>query len=342
MDSGCGRIRFPDGNSKKLSFEQNSKESMSLNLSPVLKRFILLGCFFPWLLAAQNIAIVSNPLHPQGKQFAEELSSKLKSQLPALNIQRVTFDSTDKINDAAVIVSIGQDSLSALYKKSNSTPVVATLLEPIMFENTEHLKLGPKNIAIFHQSPWLRQAILFKEIFPIGKSLGILIDKSELDLMPDLVAKSAKIGVLIEYEVVEEVENLSKSLLNLIDKKVDAVIATENSSIYNRSTIKGILLTLYRHNKFLIGANQKFIKAGSVASCYTTLAQLVDETMLAIIEQLKGPDNADLKLRPTRSFSVSVNRDVARSLNIILKSEQDYTDAIRVIEINLGGLGEVY
>lgn len=240
-----------------------------------------------------------------------------------------------------LLITSGQYALTRALVAGYNKPILAVLINSTDFRaiQKEYPKLSKNVSAIFHQAPLIRQLLLFKEIYPNGKRVGLLLSPNEVHLIDQLKSIALKLDLVIEYEVINDNEELSKNLLKLIGR-ADAIIATKNNSIYNRSTIKSILLTLYRHNKFLIGADKNFIRPGSIATTYTSLQQLINE----VVDTTQYFYNNNQQLPAThfsQRFDVIFNQEVARSLNINIKGNSHYTDLIQAIELNMGEV-EVY
>ncbi|PWK50076.1 ABC transporter substrate-binding protein [Pleionea mediterranea] len=299
-------------------------------------------------------SLVSTNLNVNVRLVNAEQSSLIQKIMGSSEPQITT--TTDKQNSAnqfnnqngnkttkqpELLITSGKYALTRALVAGYNKPILAVLINSTDFRaiQKKHPKLSKNVSAIFHQAPLIRQLLLFKEIYPNGKRVGLLLSPHEVHLIDALKSIALKLDLVVEYEVINDNEELSKKLLKLISRS-DAIIATKNNTIYNRSTIKSILLTLYRHNKFLIGADQNFIRPGSIATTYTSLQQLISE----VIDTTQYFYNNNKKLPAThfsQRFDVVFNQEVARSLNINIKGNSHYTDLIQAIELNMGEV-EIY
>jgi len=282
----------------------------------------------------QSVIILSDDDRAVSKTLAKHLATNLQLLSNQFSISIINEKQLPITDNHSLVVTIGIVPLKKVIASGYKGKILATLIAPLDYENLTRDIPPTQSSAIYHQAPILRQMLLFKELYPKGRRLGILLTPDEQDKIKLLSELAFKLNLILEYEVVAEEESLSKSLLKLINR-TDAVIATNNAKIYNRNTIKSILLTLYRHNKFLLGADKNFIKPGSVATTYTSMQQLLDELVDSInfyfVHGNKLPET-----HFSKRFGVSFNVDVARSLNLDVKAESHYTDIIQATEINFG------
>ncbi len=242
-----------------------------------------------------------------------------------------------KIFNDALVITIGEKAFTQALKWSNhkeasfdilsifiSSKKYPTLLKLKKETNTNQIS------AIFHDAPLLRQILLFKEILPTGKKIGLLIQSQEESMAKQLSEQAKDLNISLSYEVIDDISQLRRALLRLISS-TDAIIAHENATIYNRNLIKSILLTLYRHKKFLIGSNKQFVKAGSIASTYVSPQQLIQD----LIEEIGDYNMRNFTLFPPRfskHFSIAFNEDIANSLNLPIINNKKVKNALQTIE----------
>lgn len=288
---------------------------------------------------SETVLIVDYENSKVSQLFADSLASGLVTPSQRFRVTRTTQDKTDLTTPASIAIAVGKEALMFLLSTNFDGFVLTSLIDPVSFNAImqSHQNKTQKTSAIFHEAPVLRQILLFKEISPAGKRVGMLFTPEESYRIDALKNLALKLNLIFEYEVVEDEEELTYHLIKLI-KRSDAIIATKNSTIYNRSTIKSILLTLYRHNKFLIGADLSFIRAGSIATTHTTMQQLIDEVINDVGFFIKYKQLPESHF--SGQFNVKFNEQVARSLNLTVRDESHYTDIIQAAEINFGD-GEV-
>jgi ABC-type uncharacterized transport system substrate-binding protein len=107
----------------------------------------------------------------------------------------------------------------------------------------------------------------------------------------------------------------------------DVLLAIPDSRIYSAASIRNILLTSYRHEVPLIGLSQGYVNAGALAAIFTLPEQIAEQTARQIVafdkkRALSAPSYPE-------NFSVALNAQVARSLEIRLPSEDEIRKRMR-------------
>jgi ABC-type uncharacterized transport system substrate-binding protein len=117
--------------------------------------------------------------------------------------------------------------------------------------------------------------------------------------------------------------NWDRASLKIL-KDSDLVLGLNDNAIYNATTIRSILMRLYRASRPLVGPDKGYVRAGAVASTYSG----VSETLKAISVLLKdGKAWPEIIYNPY--FNVSINTQVARSLNISVGAPEEVRDKVK-------------
>lgn len=152
-------------------------------------------------------------------------------------------------------------------------------------------------------------ALLYKRPVRVA---AILSDKTAY-LEPILRSAAALTDTDLSVEYYSAGESLNRTLSRLAE--IPVILATPDSLVYNTENIRNILVTTYRRNQSVIGFSASLVKAGALASAYSEIADIG-----AQIAELVRDFEASGKLPEPqfpKYFSVAVNEDVARSLNIV-------------------------
>lgn len=167
--------------------------------------------------------------------------------------------------------------------------------------------------AIFSGQPIDRQISLALAINKESKRLSIPwlipdqindIDRS-IKRYPDIKWNTPK----LEGDSKDQTK-ISKSLHD-----ADALIAIDDTDIYNAKSLRSILLSAYRLRKPMIGPGPAFVKAGSMASVYSDLDAYLIELESLIESYLKSADIPEP--RWPKNFRLMINDNVARSLGYL-------------------------
>ena len=129
----------------------------------------------------------------------------------------------------------------------------------------------------------------------------------------DAVATAAvaqKMGLTLITSELSDPLNWERESLRAL-KDADVILGMNDTAIYNATTIRSILMRLYRASRPLIGPDKGYVRAGAVASTYSG----VTETIKAVAELLDA-NKVWPNIIPNPHFNVVINAQVARSLNI--------------------------
>ena len=216
------------------------------------------------------------------------------------------------------VIAIGPKAFDRLYRAKPNAAILGTLIESQFLEKYPHETSG-KISAVLYDVPFLRQALTGKAILPHATKVAVLASPHNRSRYASLLDGLSEYGMEGQVFLVNTQEQLIPTLIRALNYG-DLLLGTPDHDIYHPRNIKHILLTAYRRNKILIGPSQAYVKAGSIASSYPTYSSMADKTA----EFLKFyQENGDFPPASyPESFSVKINRQVARSLNIPLSQPE--------------------
>jgi ABC-type uncharacterized transport system substrate-binding protein len=255
----------------------------------------------------------------------------LRQRLPA-SIKLVVHDPAREGNGSAVsadlVVAAGMKAAEAAIAAAPHSPVLAVMVPKAGYDS---LFLGQKaaygTSAIYLDQPWERQVAFLYAVLPDVERVGLLYSsETRLEVSP-LLNSVANRGGSVVAQSVQSADRLFASLEKVLSGS-DVLLAIPDSRIYNAASIRNILLTSYRHEVPLIGLSQGYVNAGALAAIFTLPEQIAEQTARQIIafDKKKGlaapgyPEN----------FTVALNNQVARSLEIRLPSEDEIRKRMRV------------
>jgi putative tryptophan/tyrosine transport system substrate-binding protein len=133
---------------------------------------------------------------------------------------------------------------------------------------------------------------------------------------PDNMAAARELpaaGLLLDIREVSRVDDLPAVLADLLPR-VDVLLGLADARLFTPDTARLILLASYRQQTPLIGPDEAFVRAGSLAAAHPSLEGLAS----AVIELLSrfnkdGPLPAPRYAPPT----LTINAHVARSYGVI-------------------------
>ena len=290
-------------------------------------RFALLVVFCAPILAHAftGITIVMSAPTQANLGFIEEFKRELaNSTNAAVKVRTVDLDESGRLavaENGELVIALGVRALELASQLKPNTPVLGVFTPlPVFNAIMEKSRRDLGNFsAIVLDQPYQRQMALVKTVLPDSRSLGILLGSISTSNGEALREEGEKKGLHVNMEsLAQESELIPK--LNQILQSNDALLAVPDPAVYSRETVQPILLTSYRYQKPVFGFSQSYVKAGALAAVYSTTAQLAKQAveMTARSQQLQ---NILLPPQAPKYFSVSINQQVARALNIAPVSE---------------------
>jgi ABC-type uncharacterized transport system substrate-binding protein len=175
--------------------------------------------------------------------------------------------------------------------------------------------------AIVLDQPFSRQMFLIQNILPASKKIGVLLGPTSSQFSDEIKEEGEESGFsVMEANVYREADLIPK--LKEALETADALLAVPDPMIYSRETAQPILLTSYRHQKPIFGYSQSYVRAGALAAVYSTSKQMAKQAAEIALSAQQAPSLLPPPQAP-KYFSIMLNYQVARSLNITLKSDEE-------------------
>ncbi|MFW5824939.1 MAG: ABC transporter substrate-binding protein [Marinobacter sp.] len=223
------------------------------------------------------------------------------------------------------VITLGPDALTQVLEHGTKRPVLALLIGVSEFQGFSRDSDADLS-AVFYDVPLLRQALIGRVILPQATRMALLARPDQADQYDDLIDRLPGFGIEARIFLVTSEDTLIPNLSRALEYG-DFLLATPDDTIYNARTIKHILLTTYRRNRLVIGPSHAFVRAGVLASSYVPLPEYARVAAGYIKKwqktgELPAPSYPDV-------FSIEVNRQVARSLNIPLPADSEIVDEVQ-------------
>ncbi len=286
--------------------------------------------------AYTGITIVMSAPTDSNLEFVEAFKLELmNAKSTNLRVKVIDLSEVEKLvvaENSELVIALGVRALEASSKLKLSTPVLG-VFTPLPTFNS--LLVNSKRMlgnfsAIVLDQPYARRFSLIKTVLPEAKNLGVLLGPDSSSDMDDIrdVGESAQFNIL--QESIRQQSDLIPHLTTLLGIS-DALMAVPDSLVYTRETVQPILLTSYRHQKPVFGFSQSYVRAGALAAVYSTSKQLAKQ---AAEISIKSQQLSSILPPPQvpKYFSVALNYQVARSLNIQISDENAINKKMLALE----------
>lgn len=229
--------------------------------------------------------------------------------------------SSESENNNNLFVSLGQSAAEAISQLENTPGSINAYLTLEQFRRLN----GKNRIGVLLDQPLYRY-LAFCKLMLAAESIGIIehqkinLSKQQSRLLTDLALE------LNQYRV-DPLNKLLPVLRGLLEQN-DVLLMLPRQSIYNRDTLKGVLLTSYRSRKPAISYSPAHVKSGALASIYSSPTDIGRHLALLVNQRIKKSGYKPPAFEYARFYSIATNRRVARALDIELPTESELRSAL--------------
>jgi len=216
----------------------------------------------------------------------------------------------------SAVVVVGQRNARDL-PQNLAVPIIAVYISR---RDSEELD-SRLTTAIYAEPPFNRQLMLAQEIFGSGERFGALTGS----YVPD-----GPFPAKVTLYPLAESPSLNHGLIRLLGDS-RALIGTYDPELYSADNIKSILITSYRHNRALIGPSGAYLRAGALASTFSSSDDVAQRLAEVLQVGLTSGEYPAPDYNPY--FHVGFNDQVGRSLNLLLPDPDETAARVREREV---------
>ena len=236
-------------------------------------------------------------------------------------------DKPELIGKPPLIIALGFKAAQHLQEIQPKSPVMLSYITEFEYQQ---LNLKNRDIAILLEQPLERYLKFIKILLPI-KSVGIIKKSSNRLTEQKLRAIQKKIAITIHQHTYSLPVNSIEILRHLLDES-DLLLSLPEPNIYNRQTLKGVLLSSYRRKKPVISYSPAHVKSGALAAIYASPKNIGDQ-IAGLLNQLNNRPSFSLKkLYYADTYNIIINEQVAQSLEINLPDKVSIKKAMGLDE----------
>lgn len=270
------------------------------------------------------------------QQFLQAFRKSLTGSGSSADVEVVGYDRIDASffngKNASLVVTVGTAATQKVFDVNTTLPVLGTLVPRNSYRVLESRasRQGKKfaRSTILLDQPITRHMGLIRKILPDKNMISVVLGPDTRFLRPELTSAAEKKGMRIRIETMGYAQRLIDPLNRALEG-TDAFIAVADGVVSNRQTVQNLLLTTYRQKVPVIGYSRAYVRAGALAAVYSTPEQIGRQAG----ELVAGLVKSNRWLLPPslypKYFSVSVNRNVARSLGIVMPEKGDIERSLR-------------
>lgn len=227
-----------------------------------------------------------------------------------------------------LIVTIGRQAAVNVASLNPEVPILHTLIPHKVFQQLPKSNRAPSVSAIFIDQPIQRRLLLLKVAMPDRTRVGVLVSPASKEIEYDIARNAKRYGLHPIFERLDDEKQLGSVLKQLLDRS-DVLLATPDPFIFNRNTVRNILLSSYHHQTPVIGFSAAYVKAGAIAAVFSTPEEIGRQAGEVAAKYLTDQNDRLPPPAYPKYFSVVSNQSVSNSLQIVLPTAEQLEARLR-------------
>lgn len=186
--------------------------------------------------------------------------------------------------------------------------------------------------AIYLDQPFARQLQLLRLVLPDRRRLGVILGPTSSARLPQL--REAAAAAKLELEVAQMTDGANPVVtLDAILDEIDVFLAVPDPVVFNRYSVKSILLSTYHKAIPVIAFSSASVAAGGLLAVHSSPVQIAHQASDLIEDLLVQRSWTLPPSQYPRVYSVVENQQVARSLGIRLPAASDLEQRLHRLEM---------
>lgn len=255
--------------------------------------------------------------------FNESIGTTGQSKSQLINIASLREkEFNDKLaSPSTLLIPIGTKATEKVIHFTSNKQLFSVLVPKLTIEqlNKTATEKNSKLGALFLDQPVIRQLRLIQAIIPGNPVIGIIAGHSTAAIKNEVLTAGQSVAANIQFQSIQDSNDLYKRLPQVLDS-AKVLLPMADPDIYNPRTIEYLFLSAYRKQVPIIGFSDATVRAGALAAVFSTPAQLGQQLAISVRRWLNGSADALNDSYPNE-FTVTINRQVARSLEIKIMNE---------------------
>ena len=306
------------------------RKQSARRLSKYISNLLLLGLLFivpnliPLAAATLQITVIQSSENRYFEQTKQSLDQLLDDSfiMSVINVDAIDTQH-QKLKTSDIIITLGIDAALNIAKKYDAKKIISAYITLKQQQRHED-ELENHSIILLDQP--LSRYLAFTALILHPHSVGI-ISTNKLTLNKKQKKILSEFDFNFQQYEYHKRDNPLTTVRQLL-KNNDVHLLLPDDSVYNRRTLKGILLTSYRSRKPVISYSPSHVKAGALASIFSSPSDIGSQLASVVRRLTKKPSQSKAIIEFAQYFSITVNNRVAHALGINLPDEVKLTDKL--------------
>ncbi len=289
--------------------------------------FLLIAGSYTCAKAAPGIVVYYSSNNSYQKSLASAINENLNKVFSSIPVRFITNGDLSVIHQGDLILSIGnQREIDADLGALNNDIIYINDTD----DNDRGIRKNSSYLNVRITQPPCRQLELISILNKHWKRVGFLMDTPDDSRLAVLQSCAKELN--LEINAVQIINGDLPMAIDKLLQNSDVLLALPDYRIYNRRSVKDILLSAYRLRIPVIGFSDNFVNAGAIAATYSSPDQIARQLVTIILDRMKNGTLPDKAMVYPEYFSVSTNKQVANALYVLLPSENSIKLSIQRME----------
>lgn len=275
--------------------------------------------------AQGQVLIVSSSDNPFFRRSIQRIEERLQPRSGGIIrlLSKDLDEQREQLTQAALIITLGARAMRRVSRLNAGPPLLHAYLTRYQYHADPPLK-GSHSLLL--DQP-LQRYLRFDRLLTGAGRVGLLTQPDSAFDPQQLEALARREGIEVQQTILQANHGNPVAAVRQILQKNDNLLALPSPDIYNRRTLKGILLAAYRLRKPVISYSQAHVRAGALGALYATPEQIGEQIAELAGAWLDGKaPEQDFTL--ARYFTIDINQRVASALDIQLPNKDELHQAI--------------
>jgi len=274
---------------------------------------------------ASDIWIVSSSENPFFRRSIRQIETRFddwNGNITTLLSKHIE-ERRSQLAEASLIITLGARAMREIAALNLKRPLLHAYLT--RYQYASNPPPGDSHSLLLDQP--LQRYLDFNQMLTGAHTIGILNLAATAFGEQKLHELEQRGQLKIIQQILEPEHANPVAAVRQILKKADNLLALPAPGIYNRTTIKGILLAAYRLRKPVISYSPAHVRAGALGALYATPEQIGDQIAEIAQAWLLG-EKPDEPFSLARYFAIDINQQVANALGYASTDKQALQQAI--------------
>ena len=230
----------------------------------------------------------------------------------------VGIDGLDaRFGPGTLFIGLGMAAIEAIGLRQPTHHAIHAYLTE---EQLRQLDTPPGHFYVLLDQPLYRYLGFTRFLLDVD-SVGILSDREEA-IDPEDSKLLGRLNLRLDrYRI--DADNKLLPVLRRLLRNSDALLMLPRQKIYNRESLKGVLLSCYRQRRPVVSYSPAHVKSGALASIYSSPGDIGHHLSILVERRLEHQLPGKINFQYARFYSITVNRQVARSLGLELPGNDE-------------------